>query len=84
MIVALGIGASVVGGSGGSELPTGEELRRLTTVETAAVAGERDAASTVTVSVIGAPTVAASLTLSVIISSNAWLEGNVPILHVVP
>ncbi len=87
VIVALGMGSSVVGGSGGTggtELPTGEWLRWLTTVVTAASAGDSDGASTVTVRVIGAPTVAAALTLSVIISSNAWLAGSVPIVHFVP
>lgn len=87
VIVAPGMGASVVGGSGGTggtELPTGEGLRWLTTVATVASAGDNGAASTVTVRVIGAPAVAAALTWSVIISSNAWLAGSVPIVHVVP
>ncbi len=87
MIVALGMGSSVVGGNGGTggtELPTGERLCLLTTVATAASAGDSDAASTLTVRVIGAPAVAAALTLSVIISSNAWFAGSVPIVHVVP
>lgn len=87
MIVALGMGSSVVGGNGGTggkELPTGERLCLLTTVATAASAGDSDAASTLTVRVIGAPAVAAALTLSVITSSNAWFAGSVPIVHLVP
>lgn len=85
--MAPAIGCSIVGGSGakgGTEAPTAEWPRRLTTVVTAAVAGESDAASTVTAKVSGAPTVAAALTLSVIFSSTARLAGSLPIVHLVP
>ena len=74
MIVALGNGWNVVGGSGGTggrELPTGDWPLWLTTVVTAASAGDSDPASTLTVSVIGAPAVAACRTLSVSLSSKA-------------
>ena len=74
VIVAFGKGWNVVGGSGGTggrELPTGDWPLRLTTVVTTASAGDSDPASTLTVSVMGAPAVAACRTWSVSLSSNA-------------
>ena len=68
VIVALGIGWNVVGGSGGTggpriDPPTGGcVLVLVTTVVTAASAGESGEASAVTVRVIAAPAVAACRT----------------------
>ena len=71
VIVAPGIGASVVGGSVGSGFDVGVPPAWPTTVVIAASAGESDAPLTVTASVIGSPALAVALTWSVIISSNA-------------
>jgi len=68
LIVAPGIGASVVGGSVGGGLDTGLWP---TSVVIAATAGDSDDPRMVTVRVIGSPAVAVVRTRSLIISSNA-------------